>query len=601
MSTGQAYEYKVGNSAADSHQSDPYWLAIVLPFAFLETYDRMAQAPIEAPNPDNAPASNSSLLGLDELFPNKDNSYVTEAFAAGPQAVLKAIIIDNDCIGWSTSSSKDNHVSSLTMTLVPSGIDYTSRISGEDWILFWAFNDFASYRKTKNLILNNKRANGFDSGLKFIGKVQNIFKNKSVDATGHKTISYSLSAAGFAELDTLMYSDARIEESVPSATVAWAKLGEVTRMFSEQQAGIISAEDAIYFLLSICLGTGPGTRAKTGGFTGPDLRSMTPNDAYLIPKELQPYLMSATSQPYFKDIGFTYVDLLKVFIGTMEYTADGFQPKIKDTEGWMSFGTKPLGGIFALPVINFNMETVWSVINTFVATPMYEAVAALRVVDDNGEQAILPTITFRQIPLSSPEFCKNDPGTGFLTVPRWIISDSLVNSIQIGTSNAMRCNYVHIVPTIVQNATAEGKAQANFLSVPTSDSFDIKRAGLRARNQTVGCTFETGEVDAAQRDFGFYNRLMSDILFGAHLKYSGSIVTRGIQEPICEGDNCVVDGIIFHIERVTHSGNIDGSGKKDFNTTLSVSNGVSVQSDIKNSLIFGKRLIIDGSAGNTAE
>jgi hypothetical protein len=571
------FQYFIKSSNQDSHQADPYWLAVVLPFAFNDTYDRVLQQP----------ATTTRL----------------------PTFVLNEIVIDSDCIQWSTSSSKESHVASLNMTLLPSEHDYSSKIAGEDWILFWAFNDFDSYNRVKKLVLNGQRANDFFSGLKFVGKVQNIFKNKFADPqTGRKTISYTLTAAGFSELDTTMYFDQRIELLLPSATVALANFSETETMFAKAQGGLITAKDAIPLMLSICLGTGPSQLSRNGGAnTGGNkqsgnARSITPNEAYLVPDQVMSYLLPSNRKPFFKGgIGFTYVDLLKVFIGTATYTNSGFQPDVGTVSAFMSFGTRDISGVFSVPAVNFNMEPVWSILKTFLGEPMNEVYTCLRTSDEGNGEFILPTLVFRQLPFSSPEFCQNDIGTNYLTVPRWVISDSMVNTVNYGRSNALRCNYVHIVPTNFANTDINGKALAVSLSLPITDSFDIKRSGLRARNQTVGCVFDSTSVNATAKTAQFYNRLMADILFGGHLKYTGTISCRGIQEPICEGDNCVVDDIIFHIERVMHSGSIDGAGRKEFSTVLQVSNGVSIESDTKNSLVFPNNFAMDGSAGNTVE
>ena len=70
-----------------------------------------------------------------------------------------------------------------------------------------------------------------------------------------------------------------------------------------------------------------------------------------------------------------------------------------------------------------------------------------------------------------------------------------------------------------------------------------------------------------------FARLRADWFINSHLKLYGTIVCNGIVEPIAEGDNVEVRGILYHIEGITFNGSIDASGKKIFTTTLNVSNG----------------------------
>jgi hypothetical protein len=78
----------------------------------------------------------------------------------------------------------------------------------------------------------------------------------------------------------------------------------------------------------------------------------------------------------------------------------------------------------------------------------------------------------------------------------------------------------------------------------------------------------------------------TDILFGMHLKLTGTLDCFGIFEPICEGDNVEWDGVVFHIESVSHTcGIIDG--KKHFMTNLALSNGIKLDTSDGSSMFVG--------------
>ncbi len=559
--TGEAYRHLVRPNGIDSHQTDPYWLAVVIPFAYKDTYNRTTKAP----------------------------RFVAPVFE------LEKIIIDDDCINWSCSSSKSSHTSSLNLTLLPSKIDYTSKVAPEDWIIFWAFNNHTDYARIKKLIKEGSRANDFNSGLKFVGRVQTVFKSKNVDtSSGRKSVNYSLTAAGFSELDSSMYFDQTIELLRPDAAVSWANFADISNQFTKLEAGLIKSEAAIPFLLSVCFGCGPSEGSRTGGIGGD--RSITPNESFLVPESILHLLMPADPKPFYKDVGFTYVDLLRVYMGTFAYSTSGFEPEIRETKSFVSFAYAPLTGVFPLQALNFNNQTIWEIVNTYCGQPMNEAFTCLRA--QGQDRHILPTLIFRQLPLSSPQFVHDNIATSYLTVPRWVIDDRLVTNIQYGYSNSLRFNYMHLMPSNWANNEQSGKSLAAFLGDPITDSSDIKRAGLRAKIQTIGCTYEADTIEKAQTINQFYNKLMADILFGGHLKYTGTINCKGIQDPICEGDNCEADGILFHIERVMHSGGIDGSGQKEFNTVLHVGNGIK-----ENSRRYGipEDLAIADDVGNTVE
>jgi hypothetical protein len=70
-------------------------------------------------------------------------------------------------------------------------------------------------------------------------------------------------------------------------------------------------------------------------------------------------------------------------------------------------------------------------------------------------------------------------------------------------------------------------------------------------------------------------KLSSEYIMGGHMLLSGTLTCRGIQSPICVGDNLEIDNTVFHIESVTHTCTIDAGGRKTFHSSLSLSNGIS--------------------------
>jgi hypothetical protein len=552
----------------------------VYPFKFKDTYDRS----------DTNPGSTS-----------ESNSNPVEEGAP--------VIIDNDCISWQCSSSKSSHISGLELTLLATNRKYTAFITPEDWIIFWAFNDYASYLQVLKAVKEGKRANQFKNAPKFVGRVASIFKDKRVEPnTGRKEITYSLSAKGFTELDSKIYYNSGIGINYKSVQSLWADFGNLANQFITQ--GNVKTQDAIPKLLRICLGLGPGVKFKgvdtsnLEDVLSPEIQKSaatiktSPNEAYMIPQSVANLLLS-TGENRQKNISYTYADLLKLFIGVQSYRGFGVS-KSNDTDesgkNWTGFvpdsnellpkiyKSADLTGEFAPQPVNFNNTPVWSVLSNYLNEPINEMYSCLRV-DETGH--VVPTVICRQVPFSSKKFANSgNQATSFLDLPRWEIDDRLIVHHRSGRSNAMRFNYLQIVganPIGTGSVLGQAADYVNFK--PIVDSADIKRAGLNTYIKNCN-SFYVPAAKTNGDDGRFWSKLMADMLFGSHLKFTGTAVVQGIQEPICEGDNCVIDGIIYHIERVVHSGSIDAMGRKEFNTILSLTNGISVKSDNSEDIVY---------------
>jgi hypothetical protein len=69
--------------------------------------------------------------------------------------------------------------------------------------------------------------------------------------------------------------------------------------------------------------------------------------------------------------------------------------------------------------------------------------------------------------------------------------------------------------------------------------------------------------------------LLADILMNQELVLSGTLDMHGIQQPIVPGDNVEYDGVIAHIETVSHRFSVAPTGSCVFTTQIEVSHGVS--------------------------
>lgn len=176
------------------------------------------------------------------------------------------------------------------------------------------------------------------------------------------------------------------------------------------------------------------------------------------------------------------------------------------------------------------------------------------------------------------------PRSMYGNLPRWIIMDNMVRSYNYGTNEANRVNFVQVWGRSEQQEflglninvdifMAAQFAQNNFFF----DEKDIARNGLRAYIATSNYDVYFNESRTGNLKGGFaqeWARMNADWLFNGHLKYSATLVTNGIVDPVTEGDNLEYRGILYHIESVTHSASIGANGAKTWTTTFQLSNGV---------------------------
>jgi hypothetical protein len=107
------------------------------------------------------------------------------------------------------------------------------------------------------------------------------------------------------------------------------------------------------------------------------------------------------------------------------------------------------------------------------------------------------------------------------------------------------------------------------LNPPVRDDADLKRSGLRPYQRTVNCSYNDSKKGAKA-----WTNTLADFLMGMHRTRNGSVTTYGIHAPIAVGDNIELRGNVYHLEEVTHTCTLDEEGNRNFETTLSVSHGM---------------------------
>lgn len=159
--------------------------------------------------------------------------------------------------------------------------------------------------------------------------------------------------------------------------------------------------------------------------------------------------------------------------------------------------------------------------------------------------------------------------TRFATLPRWVVHPVLVQSLDVGRSDAMRFNMIHVYG---DSGTRGGSTPAvQFVrDPPIFDDLDILRNGIRSYSQVVPCS-QADTLTYKSRD---WMKIIADNLMGGHMRLTGTISMVGVQSPICVGDNLEFDDHLFHIETVSHSFQIAANGMKSFNTQIQLTYGI---------------------------
>jgi len=241
---------------------------------------------------------------------------------------------------------------------------------------------------------------------------------------------------------------------------------------------------------------------------------------------------------------------------------------------------KGMLGQFVPTIPDFSNKPLWTVLQQWLNPTINEMYTALRV-NEIGD--VVPTVVVRQMPFSTEVTTKNMEKsnivlTPYLEIPRWVIHPSLVYEDQLGRSDAARFNFIHIYgqssPPPKKNNNLTYQLVRN---PPIRDDLDIQRNGLRPYMTMVACSLE----DSA-RGPRKWMEIASDWLMGQNMTMNGSIVMLGVQSPIIHGDNIEWDGIIGHIESVTHNCSRSYHTERptsSFTTTITITHGMRTDTD----------------------
>ena len=547
------------------------------------------------------------------------------------------LLIQEDCLNVSISETKEGVHSTLSATLIQGEVNYLTDLLPGDWVMCWMVNDEDQLVDLRSRIRNGQACNRFSDGLKFVGRLEGLRKHIGVEpGSGVQRVRYRLQAIGFYELGTQIFYNPHLAQKQADLNECVGRLGMQLNDFIEggedEATQGVSINKAVPFLLEVLLGSGITQKLakpdivwlkdeeknlelteeqKRGlvimpNFTGGDGESKY---AYLIPNKVGKLL--GRSEPTREGGLMSYSDIVDLVYGVQRYvstsslasndenhtfrqpfnvfTPDGIHGQLNNHK----FTNKPLLGFFAPTIPDFSDKTVWNILRNYLNGTVNEMFTCMRV---NNLGKVVPTIVLRQIPLTTHimantmENRKNTVTmeadadgnvtttegtydtvevTPFLELPRWVVDPAMMRSMDVGRSNIARFNFIH-----VYGQSAKAMREANIThqiirNPPILDSEDVKAHGLRSHMSMVACDIQ--DLAKAPR---VWMEIASDFLIGQHLTLSGTIDSIGIQSPICIGDNLEFDGVVYHIESVSHQGGIGEGGIKQFSTSISLANGM---------------------------
>jgi hypothetical protein len=570
-------------------QYNPYWVLVVVPFK-----DRVTTDFSKIPKSD---ASSPVVTKNGRLSTFSESGDVVD--------------LTDSCVNWRVTHSKSNHSIMGNFTLVPPqvigvngrtiGVE-SYDIAPQDWVLFWAMDNEEDYLKVRNAIsqkvytskelpesgrydllgkYNGTVLNGKNSGLKFVGKVRSFKRNLAIASNGLKMSKFFLECFGFSEFDgTILYNQI-FSGRGGGFGLQLSKL--LTPFVLNSPIQPITTQKAVPFFTNLLLNlsarqvlssvTAEGT-ANLNSFQA----SYAPNMPFIVPETVAFML----GNPKQKDGVYTYGDILYQYIGI-----DNIKDSTEYVRNVSPIGSYPntysynrgLTSTLLVQTVQLDSKTIWGIVQTYSGHPVTEIFTAMKL---NHLGNIVPTFICRRLPFTSKAFDeaeenRYEPLTRYTHLPRWKIRDDQISMYDIGLTDSVDINYIKIEQSIAfgDNATARVNQMVNV--PPVIDSADVARNGLRPYS-TISAV-AAANTSSGQAQGRFYTKFLADFMFKLKYTANGNVSCRGIQAPICIGDNAVVAGMLFHIEAITHDGTIDMSGSKRFTTTLSLSHGIQIPSD----------------------
>jgi hypothetical protein len=539
--------------------------------------------------------------------------------------IEKQIVVINDAISVNVSRSKASHIKSASIQLKITDVQYDKELSPNDYVAIWMcrWEDEANAIAQALQSKSTTQLNGFNSGLKFFGKINNVSKNVSISDQGVPDERINVSAAMFDELNMSVYTR-RIEETLVNSlsdsqrdNAFLSKLHFLQTLSPDVFLSLIGKEEdaaknplktpdqMIKFFAKVFLGSGVQTTEPVGPKEGVPQNI---GNKLIVPTTVFGKIFRSKSNQYLDNIYF-YTGIEDYSPGNANSNIKIMSPSSSNFNGGFHSSSVLKGGAL-MSTASLDNVPLYSIFNQFLNDICNEMFTTMRYREDGG---IRPTIVVRQLPFSTPQIQRLLAQHGGITVPpgesgklaqyknlpRWVISDSLIKSINVGYGASNQINMVHILNTsfwsdlIGADASLAERIRGNIANAQLAlgnivyDEKDIQKNGLKAFVKETNFESISFSGKEATLSSPFWTAMQADFLFNSSMKLTGKISCFGIQEPICEGDNLELDGIVYHIEAMEHIAQVFASGNKKFMTVLTLSNGILAKA-LENDQYFDK-------------
>lgn len=529
----------------------------------------------------------------------------------------KCIIISDDVLSAAVSTAKGSPNHTLQLSLAPLGhskirkagdssvsisnnnvVDYLQRMAPGDWIMCWIVKGMEEQEKLIDQLREQKTpANGYDSGLKFLGQIMNINESFRVNANGMKSKRFTVSAAGFNQYNSQIFYSPFLaaKDGTPTGAALFIKTfyknlkqDVVSKVYDDQEGGALNIQKQLKVMHQTLLGPGPGDGNKEQ-----PIRST--NGAFGVPAEMAKVLGRRTENGNFT----TYADICSVILGVQHfserdddtgvlgpsYFKASNAAKKKDGTEYGAYYEPPealknlfLKGRKALAVSPTMGGTVYSMLQQVSNSAINEIYFTLRP-EPTKDGNILPTMVCRQLPFVTKliEPIDDFSYTNYFDMPRFLLNPKTVLAYDLSRSEALRLNTVMARMSVV-NAKPGGQTVLDGMATANGnwafDSNDIKRHGQRFYPVNIDQNIITLNEAKSFTTVRKYAAFVTSVIANQHLKYTGNVQTVGIHAPICVGENCEFNDIVFHIEGVSHTYQVGEGGLTTFRTTLSLSHGI---------------------------
>jgi len=540
-----AFTKKVIKNSKDSHQSSPGYLLTFTRYEFRDTVNY--------------------TKGID-----RDAAITTR----------QPLVVVSDATQVKVNLSKANHVPTFSCVLKQGDLNYLTAIHPGDYVTVNMVNWKEDAMKLRTRALQGKSINRYDDGFKGLFKILDVRMTLQTNpSTGAKEYHVQVTGKGFDEFNNILYfNPALVEDSAKQNTdfLFLNNFSNFTDLIRKKETN--NVQDLVKAIIKRTIGEEQIVREKNN-------TQLNQIAAYLLPTGVGK-LLNRGKAKYISQINNYYTGIWGKPLSSATGTSGFSNFFDADGEGGNFFKTKiPLEGARSLDLQDFQYVSVWSLIQDYGNKELNDIYTCYRV-DKKGKH-IYPTLIVRQKPFTTNHYeqflfdkgAKSSievaPHTKFLDLPRWDVDPDMIVNLNIGRSDAARINFVQIStralsvdPELDQSLQITA---GNFVE----DSNDVIRNGRRPYVRNINYDFTgTDSIHRAKK----WSRLVADWVFNGHLKMNGTIECIGLQDPICIGDNLQLDGIVYHIESISHAMSINPNGVNTFRTQISLSMGVDADS-----------------------